>query len=60
MYGDANLAMTKVDKPGRTGGEGGGGNAMVKLITVAPELQGVMGSIRKLKDAGFVVSMGHS
>ena len=63
MYGDANLAAAKVNKPGRRSGGnvgGGGENAMVKLITVAPELQGVMGSIRKLKDAGFVVSMGHS
>ena len=57
MYGGENLTPVKTAARGRSTQAG---SEMVKLITVAPELQGVMGSIRRLKDAGFVVSIGHS
>src|SRR5208282_4492618 len=33
---------------------------MVKIITVAPELKGAAGIIRKIADKGIIPSMGHS
>jgi N-acetylglucosamine-6-phosphate deacetylase len=33
---------------------------VVKIITMAPELNGAQGLIRKISDMGIVVSMGHS
>ncbi len=33
---------------------------MVKIITIAPELNGAAGLIRKMADKGIVASMGHS
>ena len=33
---------------------------IVKIITVAPEIRGAIGLIKKVSDMGIVVSMGHS
>jgi N-acetylglucosamine-6-phosphate deacetylase len=33
---------------------------MVRIITVAPELEGASGLIKKISDQGIIVSMGHS
>ena len=33
---------------------------LVKIITIAPEIMGAAGLIRKISDAGIIVSMGHS
>lgn len=33
---------------------------VVKVITLAPEVQGTLAGIEGLKKAGFVVSVGHS
>lgn len=33
---------------------------IIKIITIAPELPGALSLIRKLSDAGIIVSMGHS
>jgi N-acetylglucosamine-6-phosphate deacetylase len=57
IYGENALKPTKA-LPGEAGNYDL--RDMVKIITVAPELQGIMKSIRRLKHAGFVISIGHS
>lgn len=36
-----------------------GGGVGVRMITVAPEIQGIMSSIPELSKRGIVVSIGH-
>jgi N-acetylglucosamine-6-phosphate deacetylase len=48
VYGEASLKRDQSVRPS------------VKLITMAPELPGVMDCIARLVDAGFVISIGHS
>ncbi len=38
----------------------GAGAGLVRLMTIAPELDGAMAAVKQLADAGVVVSVGHS
>jgi N-acetylglucosamine-6-phosphate deacetylase len=54
IYGDVSMRPNKASDGGQDMSQ------LVKIVTVAPELPGVTRSIKKLKYAGFVISIGHS